>query len=251
MILVSGAKRTGTSLMMQLLEKAGFNVLGEKFPALWKGRNSHKNKEGYYESKFVDEGVRFSNCPFTPLGAELHAVKVFAHAISETDSQYIFKIILMVRDWREQEESYQRLLQTNKGPEVNYKPGYYYFYEYNEFFATLMRRNLPTIVVDYNDLLTNTKVNLGNLRGFLGVGRFDVASKQIKKKLKTVQENKTKYDNIPFHNFLDRYYQAIKAGHIPASLNQEVNQWREIVYEYIQKVNNEKAAREKAAAVKE
>jgi len=45
MIIVTGLQRTGSSLMMAMLNEAGFTVIGEKFPGDWEQTRTEKNED--------------------------------------------------------------------------------------------------------------------------------------------------------------------------------------------------------------
>jgi hypothetical protein len=110
---VSGIKRSGTSLMMQMLKKAGFAIIGEKIPTAWKSNSKlvALGRSGFYESGFAEVGVNNQSCSFNSKMHELSAVKVFTPALITTDTSYIKKVILMVRNWEDQILSLKRLRQ--------------------------------------------------------------------------------------------------------------------------------------------
>ena len=51
MILVTGTKRSGTSMWMQILIAAGFTNFGSAFPANWGESIKEANSKGFFESK--------------------------------------------------------------------------------------------------------------------------------------------------------------------------------------------------------
>lgn len=62
MIIVTGTKRSGTSLWMQLLMAAGFVPFGEAFPAQWSESIKDANPEGFFESSFR-HGIYYATNP--------------------------------------------------------------------------------------------------------------------------------------------------------------------------------------------
>ena len=50
MIIVTGTKRSGTSMWMQILVNGGFPYIGEAFPKDWGLVIKDANPEGFYES---------------------------------------------------------------------------------------------------------------------------------------------------------------------------------------------------------
>ena len=115
MIIVTGTKRSGTSLWMQILIAAGIPYFGEAFPREWQTTLKEANKEGFYES-MLRAGIYFATNPHPTTGAyffpeqvEGHCVKVFIPGLVRTDRAYIGRVVASVREWREYEASLQRL----------------------------------------------------------------------------------------------------------------------------------------------
>ena len=248
MIIVSGTYRTGTSLMMQIMEEAGFDVLGEKFPKAWKGTNNHLNKEGFYESRWIDKGVNKENCQLAPKATQLKACKVFTHGLATTDIEYMDKCILMIRDWREQHHSATVLDETNRKSHGKklvgyYPPGQVFLINYAKFLADYSKRKYPALVVDFNDLISQPQKTCLRIRNFLGAGRFDIAAQRIKPKLKTVDEKGSQWRE-PFHLFMDRFYKKLKTGHLEATFLKEAQAWINKVSPEIQKFNEIRKAEE-------
>jgi hypothetical protein len=115
MVIVTGTKRSGTSLWMQILIAAGIPHFGEAFPRDWGSTLKEANKEGFYES-MLRAGIYYATNPHPKTGAyffpeqvEAHCVKVFIPGLVRTDRAYIGRVIASVREWREFEASLQRL----------------------------------------------------------------------------------------------------------------------------------------------
>jgi len=243
MFIVAGAKRTGTSLMMQMFKEAGFKVLGEKFPAVWEGKNNEKNPEGFYESKFVEEGVNNTTSPFPPRSHKLSVTKIFSHSLYKCDSSYIKKVVLMVRDWREQTQSWNELAYLNEEAPVIYPPGYDWFYEYNSYINDYVKRSYNTLVIKYDDLIENPEDVSIKIGDFIGVGRWDLASNVIKPDLKTVKNVviEPKDDTqAKLFSFLDSFYEGIATTELSAELNSTRLEWEEIIYKEIASLNDER-----------
>ncbi|MBK9648786.1 MAG: hypothetical protein IPO67_27155 [Deltaproteobacteria bacterium] len=68
MIIVTGTKRSGTSLWMQILQGAGFEVLGSKYPLGWETSIRDANPKGFYES-ILRRGVYYATNPHPKTGA--------------------------------------------------------------------------------------------------------------------------------------------------------------------------------------
>jgi putative methionine-R-sulfoxide reductase with GAF domain len=115
MIIVTGTKRSGTSMWMQILIAAGFPIIGEAFPMRWEHTIKAANPEGFYESH-LRRGIYYRTNPHPKTGAYLfpeqvqhHAVKVFIPGLIRSDRAFIGKVIATVREWREYESSIARL----------------------------------------------------------------------------------------------------------------------------------------------
>ncbi len=115
MILVTGSKRSGTSLWMQVLAAAGLPVIGERFPRGWEELIADHNPDGFFESE-LSAGIYFRTNPHPTTGAYLfpeqtrwHAVKVFVPGLVRSDVAFIDRVIATVREWREHAASTLRL----------------------------------------------------------------------------------------------------------------------------------------------
>lgn len=115
MIIVTGTKRSGTSMWMQILAAAGLPVFGEAFPRNWGQTLRQANLEGFYES-ILRSGIYWRTNPHPNTGAYLfpeqvqsHAVKVFIPGLVRTDRAYIGRVIASLRPWREYVRSLRRL----------------------------------------------------------------------------------------------------------------------------------------------
>jgi hypothetical protein len=115
MIIVTGTKRSGTSLWMQILIAAGLRPFGEAFPGQWAKTLKEANPEGFFESN-LRHGIYFGTNPDPRTGhyvfpeqVEHHAVKVFIPGLVRTDRAYIGKVVATLRSVREYVPSIQRL----------------------------------------------------------------------------------------------------------------------------------------------
>jgi hypothetical protein len=115
-IFVSGTKRSGTSMWMQVLRAAGIPVLGEAFPRNWgKAPLRDANPDGFYES-ILRQGVYFATNPhpvtgkyFMPEDVEGYAVKVFIPGVIRSERAFITHLVANIRSWRAYESSLHRL----------------------------------------------------------------------------------------------------------------------------------------------
>jgi hypothetical protein len=116
MIIVTGTRRSGTSMWMQTLAAAGLPVIGEPFPLDWQQAIGAVNPHGFYESTLRD-GIYYATNPdprsgefLHPIETRMHAVKVFAEGLVRTDLAFLDRVLVTVRPWREFAVSIDRLL---------------------------------------------------------------------------------------------------------------------------------------------
>ncbi len=100
--IVSGLPRSGTSLMMQMLEAGGLEIFTDK-----NREADENNPKGYYEH----EGVKSlkKNKQFLA-DAKGKTVKVIAHLLEHLPSVFRYRIVFMERDMMEIVQSQQRML---------------------------------------------------------------------------------------------------------------------------------------------
>jgi len=127
MVVVSGCRRSGTSLWMQILIAAGFPYIGKPFMHSWKKSIYEANQYGFYESEFRN-GIYFETNPdpvtgifIPPLQTQLHAVKIFASSLNKTDISYLHRVIHTIRHWKEHCFSFDKL---SKMENAHYKTIY-------------------------------------------------------------------------------------------------------------------------------
>ena len=130
MFLVSGTKRSGTSMWMQVLRSAGVPVLGSAFPRNWdKSSLKDANPDGFYES-ILRQGIYFRTNPHPTTGAYFmpehvkgYAVKVFVPGVVRSERAYIDLVVANVRKWREYEASIHRLYTLEQRDREAKNPG--------------------------------------------------------------------------------------------------------------------------------
>ncbi len=121
MIIVSGSKRSGTSLWMQALRAGGFDVLGDPFPANWRDTIEAANPHGFFESKLT-AGVYFRTNPspvtgqyLSPEASQALAVKVFAPGLVRTDIAFLDRVVVTCRPWQEYTASIAKMRAMSAG----------------------------------------------------------------------------------------------------------------------------------------
>ena len=115
MIIVTGTKRSGTSMWMQILKAADFPIIGRAFSKDWEDTIKDANPEGFYESP-LRHGINFQTNPLPNSDLYLHpqqtqtiAVKVFIPGLVRTDYAFLHRVIACMRPWREYAASLNRL----------------------------------------------------------------------------------------------------------------------------------------------
>lgn len=107
MVVVTGTKRSGTSMWMQVLRAAGLPVVGEAFPKKWAVSIRDANPRGFFESR-LRRGIYYRTNPDPDTGRYLHprqvrrhAVKVFIPGVVRTDIAFLSRVVATLRPWRE------------------------------------------------------------------------------------------------------------------------------------------------------
>ena len=103
--MVSGLPRSGTSMMMQMLEAGGIEVFTDR-----ERRADESNLKGYYEHDAVKNLAK--NKSWLPQ-ANGKAVKVIAHLLPHLPMSYRYKVIFMERDVLEVVRSQQKMIARN------------------------------------------------------------------------------------------------------------------------------------------
>src|SRR5262245_9470064 len=107
MVVVTGTKRSGTSMWMQVLLAAGFPTLGKAFPGRWEQTIADANPGGFYEGVYR-RGINFTTNPhprsgvyLAPKATRMHAVKVFVPGLRRSDLAYLDRVIVTARPIRQ------------------------------------------------------------------------------------------------------------------------------------------------------
>ncbi|MEM6332271.1 MAG: alkaline phosphatase family protein [Planctomycetota bacterium] len=108
---VAGLPRSGTSLMMQLLEAAGVAAFTDHH----RGRDEN-NPRGYFEHEMIR---RLPSDPSVVRNASGHAVKVIHALVEYLPAGFFYKMIWMHRDMDEVLASQQRMLERNAGKDAS------------------------------------------------------------------------------------------------------------------------------------
>ena len=102
--IVSGLPRSGTSMIMQMLEKGGMEILTDNIR-----KADESNPRGYYE--FEKAKSLRSDCSWL-VGADGKAIKIIAQLLRFLPADYCYAIIFIERDMQEILLSQQHMLAT-------------------------------------------------------------------------------------------------------------------------------------------
>lgn len=157
--IVSGLPRSGTSLMMQILEASGKEIMSDK-----KREADDNNPKGYYEleavkSIFKDTGF-LSN-------AKGKVIKIVAPLLQYLPSNYQYRVLFMQRDIHEIIKSQQVML--NKDPQT-YKSGIAEHYQNEVVKAGIWANKEPNvewIEISYSKLINSSETEMKLLSGIL------------------------------------------------------------------------------------
>ena len=171
--IVSGLPRSGTSMMMKMLEAGGIRVLtdGERTA-------DSDNPRGYFEFERAKK-LRNGNVEWLS-EAQGKAVKVISELLKWLAPEYQYRIIFMRRNMEEVLASQKKMLE-NRGTDSPAGPD-------DETLAALFERhleetrawlarqpNMETLYIDYSEVLSHPEVRIADLNTFLG-GSLDTAA---------------------------------------------------------------------------
>ena len=250
MVIVTGTKRSGTSMWMQMLIAAGLPHLGEAFPARWSESIKGANPHGFYESRFR-KGVFFATNPDPKTGAfvppkesKRHAVKVFIPGVVRTDLAYIERVVASMRDWREYDRSVRRLyaledewLEEKKAEgdpddprwrtfRASIPPALEWWFENYELIRDAATRRYPIHLVTYDALLRDPEQVLGKVLPWVGGGDMAKAIEAIKPDARTQSRVEGTVEGVEPEDaaIFDELYRLLDEGQaLPASFVEVLN----------------------------
>lgn len=197
MIIVTGTKRSGTSMWMHVLVAAGLPHIGERFPEGWGELLGMANPDGFFESE-LSAGIYFRTNPHPLTGAYLapqqtrhHAVKVFIPGLVRTDVAFIDRCVATVRSWREYVASTRRVralqAETAAPPDDEglLPPALEWWCSNYALLRDLAIRGYPVHVVSYDALLRDPERVAAEVLGWIGQGDADRAAAVVRPELRT------------------------------------------------------------------
>lgn len=208
MILVTGTKRSGTSMWMQALAAAGFPTIGTPFAAHWEASIKDANPRGFHES-LLRQGVFFATNPHPQTGRWMHpekvrrhVVKVFIPGLVRTEYGYVDHAVCTMRNWRTYGPSLARLVDMEDRwlaaqPEGDARVAAArknrsplpapvdWFFENHELLRDIATRGYPVNLSTYDAVLRDPEGELQKVLSWLGGGDLPAAVAAIEPSLRT------------------------------------------------------------------
>jgi len=169
--IVSGLPRSGTSMMMQMLEAGGMPVLVDSVR-----QTDEDNPRGYYEFEPVK---KTADDPSWLDRAAGKAVKMVYRLLYDLPKDHTYRVVLMQRDLGEVVASQERMLARQAGGGDGLAPA-----RAAELFRSELRRfelwaarqpHLAVFTVNYADAIADARREAGRVAAFLG-GGLDAAA---------------------------------------------------------------------------
>ncbi len=213
MIIVTGTKRSGTSMWMQVIQAAGFSVIGEAFPGKWRDTLHAANPDGFYES-ILRRGIFWRTNPHPKTGRYLfaeettwHAVKVFIPGLIRSDIAFVTKVIATMRHWRDYDASIRRLYDIEhearvqrEGPDARkphrISPLLEWWGENFSLVSDAVTRRYPLHLVAYDEVLKEPERTIREAIDWLGIGDSDAAIAVVKPDKRTQDTRDTSNDTV-------------------------------------------------------
>jgi hypothetical protein len=164
-VIVSGLPRSGTSMMMKMLEAGGITVLTDKIRVA-----DHNNPNGYYEFERVKQ---LKDGDFAWLEeAKGKVVKIITALITYLPDDYHYKLIFMQRDLLEILASQRKMLGRLGKPEdkVDDRQMAKIYQEHLRNVETWLegKPNIEMITISYNQMFENPADLIQEINHFLG-----------------------------------------------------------------------------------
>ena len=229
MYIISGTKRSGTSMWMQALAAAGLSVDGAAFPKAWgQGSLREANPDGFYEGPFR-HGIFFATNPdpatgryLTPEATAGTVTKVFVPGLIRTERPFIERVIANVRQWRDYEASIARLWDLDdqqrldegsaRPAEIRLPAALEWWVENFGLLRDQAVRGYPLQLQTYEQVLADPERYVGAAIDFLGEGDREAALAAIKPERRT--RSGTPSSSLPtaLARSFDDLYEAVERG---------------------------------------
>lgn len=160
-VIVSGLPRSGTSVMMQMMDKGGLDVLTDG-----NRKSDDSNPKGYFE---YDPVMSLHKDNTWLDKAQNKSLKVVAPLLKFLDPKFRYKVIFMNRDLTEVVKSQQKMI--GKNPDVLPINLFEAYKKHLRQVETWKEREpgVELIYVDYKDVINNTNKVVDKVVSFIGV----------------------------------------------------------------------------------
>jgi len=156
--IVSGLPRSGTSMMMQILQAGGMDLLTDA-----KRVADKNNPKGYFELEAIKNLGKDKSCLAEAQGK---VIKVIAQLLAALDKGYHYRIIFMLRDMDEVLQSQQTML--DKAGVDNAKLAQTFQQQLHRIQIWLRKQtNIDVIYVKYQDVIKQPLIEMEKLNEFL------------------------------------------------------------------------------------
>ncbi len=161
--IVSGLPRSGTSMMMKILEAGGMEIVTDNIR-----KANEDNPHGYYEYEKVKEIKENASWLKETRGK---AFKMISRSLYDLPSNESYKVIFMKRKMNEIRASQKKMLEcmgNNKGDISDEKMGEFF----NKHLSKIMewmdeQKYMDVLYINYNDILGNPGEQIIILNHFL------------------------------------------------------------------------------------
>jgi hypothetical protein len=184
MIIVTGTKRSGTSMWMQLLKAAGFPPIGDAFPRNWETTLKDANPGGFWESE-LRRGIFYQTNPDPKTGTYLFPEQTERHAPWR---QYLSSVNRLYAMEREAQEAARKDASHPLPPPVFMSPIIEWWVENFSLFSDIVTRRYPFYMVAYDSVLDAPEETLRSVFGWLGDGDAEAAIQQVEPELRTQKQ---------------------------------------------------------------
>ncbi len=162
-VIVSGLPRSGTSMMMRMLEMGGIKPFTDNVR-----QADESNQRGYYEHEKI-KSLHKDNSVLNDINGEV--VKIIVHLLNTLPLKFSYKIIFMRRPIGEIISSQEKMLsRLEKPPQRDQKSVAQSFKRMLQIFDKWSQRmpNVEVLDVKYNDTIQNPNDTIQAITKFLG-----------------------------------------------------------------------------------
>lgn len=228
MIVITGTKRSGTSMWMQVLRAAGVRTIGAAFSKAWKETIEEANKRGFYESRYR-RGIYYATNPHPETGVWLRpretkdlGVKVFVPGVIRSDVIYLTRVVASVRPFRQYASSVTRLYEMERAAHEAKGRGQFlsphmdpvleWWLENFLLVRDLTTRSYPARLVSYESMLESPAKICGEVMDWIGVGDAEAAAAAVHPEDRTQTQAAVPAIDHPCQDVFDEYHERIKGA---------------------------------------